>query len=160
MKQEPDAARRGRACYHFAHENLLYGWKLGARHRWYGGRKQRSVLLHPRPRRNEGHPTVKPLSLIVECLENSSLPGDLGYEPFAGSGSTVVAAETAGRRCYAIELMPPFVAVALERLSRLGLEPELTDPGPAASMNPKPGLAWASAEGKGATVLPFRGRRP
>lgn len=151
----------GHSDYHHRHECLLYGWKPGpGGHRWYGGRTQHSVLFHDRPMRNHGHPTVKPTPLIVQCLENSSRPGDLGYEPFAGSGSTVVAAETAGRLCYAVELLPPFVAVALERLERAGLTPSLTDPGPTAPASPDVGPSGASAEPQGAVVLPFRRRRP
>ena len=53
--------------------------------------------------------------------------GDICYEPFSGSGSQLVAAEQLGRRCYAMEKSEPFVAVALERMAALGLEPELVD---------------------------------
>ena len=68
---------------------------------------------------------MKPVSLVADCLQNSSQPGDIGYEPFSGSGTTLVAAEQTGRRCRAIELAPKYVAVALERLAALGLEPRL-----------------------------------
>lgn len=120
----------GHCDYHLQHEALLYGWKPGAPHRWYGGRKQRSVLHHPKPRRSTGHPTTKPLSLVAECLANSSRPGDLGFEPFSGSGTTLLAAEESGRRCGAVELQAPFVALALERLARRGLTPRLVDERP------------------------------
>lgn len=114
----------GHADYHYQHEPILYGWK-GKNRRWYGGRDKRSVLAHDKPSRNGEHPTMKPVSLVADCLQNSSQPGDIGYEPFSGSGTTLVAAEQTGRRCRAIELAPKYVAVALERLAALGLEPRL-----------------------------------
>jgi DNA modification methylase len=65
------------------------------------------------------------VELVAACLLNSSKPGDVGYEPFSGSGTTLVAAEQTGRLCCAMELDPKYVAVALERLANLGLEPTL-----------------------------------
>ncbi|MDB4928512.1 MAG: methylase family protein [Myxococcaceae bacterium] len=109
--------------YQPRHEGLMYGWKGGRRRFWYGGRARSTVLEHPKPQRSPGHPTTKPTSLVAQCLLNSSLPGDVGYEPFAGSGTTLDAAEETGRLCRAIELQAPFVAVALERLARRGLTP-------------------------------------
>lgn len=114
----------GHADYHYQHEPILYGWK-GKNRRWYGGRDKRSVLAHDKPARNGEHPTMKPVSLVADCLQNSSQRGDVGYEPFSGSGTTLVAAEQTGRLCRAIELAPKYVAVALERLSLLGLKPAL-----------------------------------
>ena len=52
-------------------------------------------------------------------------PGDICYEPFCGSGSQLIAAQQTGRRCYALEQSPQFVAVTLERMSQLGLKPQL-----------------------------------
>jgi DNA modification methylase len=60
-------------------------------------------------------------------MEMHTEPGDLCFEPFAGSGTQLVAAQQIGRRCYAIEKSPAFVAVALERMAALGLKPELED---------------------------------
>jgi site-specific DNA-methyltransferase (adenine-specific) len=116
----------GHADYHYQHEPIMYGWK-GKNRRWYGGRNKRSVLSHDKPIRNGEHPTMKPISLVADCLQNSSQRGDIGYEPFSGSGTTLVAAEQTGRLCRAIELSPKYVAVALERLAALGLEPRLSD---------------------------------
>ena len=73
------------------------------------------------------HPTCKPCKLFALPMEMHTEPGDLCYEPFSGSGSQLVAAQQIGRRCYAIEKSPAFVAVALERLTALGLKPELVD---------------------------------
>lgn len=73
------------------------------------------------------HPTSKPCKLFALPMEMHTEPGDLCYEPFSGSGSQLVAAQQLGRRCYAIEKSPAFVAVALERMAALGLKPELVD---------------------------------
>jgi len=70
------------------------------------------------------HPTTKPVELIGKMIANSSRVGDVVYDPFAGSGSTVVAAHRLGRVGYACELDSAYVAVQLERLSLLGLEPK------------------------------------
>ena len=73
----------------------------------------------------DAHPTSKPCRLFTLPMEMHTEPGDLCYEPFSGSGSQLVAAQNLGRRCYAIEKSPPFVAIALERMAALGLKPEL-----------------------------------
>jgi DNA modification methylase len=115
----------GHSDFHYRHEGILYGWRKGRERFWYGGRDQDSVLEVARPKVNEFHPTIKPVELVVRCLKNSTKMRDLGYEPFAGSGTTLVAAEQTGRLCRALEVDPRYVAVALERLSSLGLEPAL-----------------------------------
>jgi len=65
------------------------------------------------------------VELVARSLANSSRPGDLVFEPFCGSGSTMVAAEQIGRVCCGMEIEPKYVAVALERLAGMGLEPTL-----------------------------------
>ena len=69
------------------------------------------------------HPTQKPVELAARAMRNSSLAGEVVVDGFAGSGSTLVAAQQTGRHGYAIEYEPAFVAVALERLTSLGLKP-------------------------------------
>jgi DNA modification methylase len=71
------------------------------------------------------HPTTKPVALIAGMVANSSREGEIVYDPFCGSGSTLVAAHQLERIGYGIELDPGYVAVALERLADLGLKPEL-----------------------------------
>ena len=68
---------------------------------------------------------MKPIELIAQMLANSTHPGELVYDPFMGSGSTVIAAHQLGRVGYGVELEPGYLAVALERLSMLGLSPKL-----------------------------------
>jgi DNA modification methylase len=116
----------GHSDYHYQHEPILYGWKGKNRH-WYGGRDQVTVLEVERPRVSATHPTEKPLKLIEAMLKNSSRPGDLGYEPFAGSGGTYAAAEQLGRVVVGLEIEPKYCAVILERLTTAGLEPRLVE---------------------------------
>jgi DNA modification methylase len=115
-----DSPVLGHSDYHFAHEPMLYGWKPGP-HAWHGGRNQTSIFSIPRPKRSLDHPTAKPVALVAAQLRNSSLPGERGHDPFAGSGTTIVAAEQTGRLCSGIEIDPGFCAVTLERLSGMGL---------------------------------------
>jgi len=111
------------ADYPNRHGFILYGWK-GKGRKWYAGRDQTSVFEVDRPSRSALHPNMKPPELIARHLRNSSQQGDIGYEPFTGSGSTFVAAERMGRLCYGAELDPCYVAVALQRLADMGLKPE------------------------------------
>ena len=114
----------GHSDYQYAHEPILYGYTTGAgrpgrgRHpgsHWYGDNGESSVLEYPKPAANRDHPTAKPVALVGHCLRNSTRPGDLVYEPFAGSGTTLVAAEQLGRRCLAMEIDPRYAQVTIER---------------------------------------------
>jgi site-specific DNA-methyltransferase (adenine-specific) len=104
----------GHSDYHYKHEAVFYGWKGKNRH-WYAGRDQVSVFEVDRPSRSEEHPTMKPPELVVAMLENSTKPADVVYEPFSGSGTTIIACEQLGRKCRAAEISPGYVAVALQR---------------------------------------------
>ena len=61
------------------------------------------------------HPTQKPVELFVRPIKNHSKEGDIIYEPFSGSGSQIIAAENTKRKCYAMEIHAPYVAVAIQR---------------------------------------------
>jgi DNA modification methylase/ParB-like chromosome segregation protein Spo0J len=118
----------GRQDYHWQHEPCFYGWVDGAAHRWENDRKQTTVWQVEAvgtDLEKKLHPTAKPLALPARAIQNHTAPGDVVIEPFSGSGSTMVAAEQTGRLCRAIEIAPKYVAVALERLAALGLEPRL-----------------------------------
>jgi DNA modification methylase len=106
----------GRSDYHWQHEPILYGWKSGAAHTFYGERNQGTVWSIDRPLRSEmEHPTQKPVALVEKAIGNSSKSGDILYEPFGGSGSTLIACEKTGRRCYMIELSPAYCDVIVAR---------------------------------------------
>jgi DNA modification methylase len=123
-----DAMVLGHSDYHFRHEPILYGWTAGPGRpgrgahegsRWYGDDAQTTVIEIPRPKRNDAHPTMKPVELVVRCLSNSTKKGDLVYEPFAGSGTTLVACERLGRVCRAVEIDPRYADVVVERWTSL-----------------------------------------
>jgi DNA modification methylase len=105
----------GHGDYHYRHEPILYGWRDGGRHLFRGDRTQDSVWEIPRPARSELHPTMKPVELVERAMRNSSLPGERVFDPFVGSGTTLIAAERAERVCLAMELDPRYAQVAIER---------------------------------------------
>jgi len=151
-----DSLVLGRSDYQWQHEPILYGWRPGSAHRWFGGRKLTtlqklgdgspfeqnadgswtirigdrclviqdgaqvsevvpSVINESRPKRNDVHPTMKPVALIERMLKNSARPGDLVLDPFGGSGSTLVAADRMGMSARLIELDPGYADVIIRR---------------------------------------------
>lgn len=145
-----------RSDYHWQHEPILYGWKEGGSHRWYGGRDKTSiqelieppaqqtapnewqislgervlvitgqdlkvqdlagtVFLEEKPTRSAEHPTMKPVALIARQLRNSTQLRDVVLDPFAGSGSTLIACEQTGRRGRMLELVPHYCDVIIQR---------------------------------------------
>lgn len=109
----------GRQDYHWQHEPILYGWKGGASHNWYSDRKQTTLLNFNRPQRNELHPTIKPLDLLIYLITNSTKKGDSVLDLFGGSGSTLLAAEHTNRSAFIMELDPQFVNVIINNYKRL-----------------------------------------
>ncbi|WP_018130702.1 site-specific DNA-methyltransferase [Effusibacillus pohliae] len=152
----------GRQDYHWKHEPILYGWKPGGSHKWYGGRKQSTVIEYPvgltiskqgkdhlltitsgtnsvvlkvpdfeivyqgtdesstiwrfeKPAKNADHPTMKPIPLVAKAIQNSSKPGEIVLDMFLGSGSTLIAAEQAGRICFGVEFDPVYCDVIVKR---------------------------------------------
>ncbi len=92
--------------------------KLGARvssRYWCGDRDQGDVWNIKKPARNDLHPTMKPVELMERSIRNSSRPGDVVLDCFGGSGSTLIAAEKAGRRCFMMELDPKYCDVIVRR---------------------------------------------
>jgi DNA modification methylase len=88
-------------------------------------RRQSSVFEIDKPSISSLRPTTKPVALIADMIQNSSRPNEIIYDPFCGSGSTLLAAVQLKRVGYACEVDPGYVAVGLERLALLGLKPEL-----------------------------------
>lgn len=109
----------GRQDYHWKHEPILYGWKPGGAHKWYGGRNKVTVWDIERPSRSTEHPTMKPVMLISTALHNSSYEGDLILDVFGGSGTTLIAAERMNRICYMMELDPKYAGVIIARWEEL-----------------------------------------
>jgi DNA modification methylase len=118
-----------RQRYHWAHEPCLYATRIGTRVPWYGPRNQSTVWRAASPKMagagsgaadggadsKVDHATQKPTSLFTRPIENHLRPGEVVYDPFAGSGTTVIAAELTGRVCFAIELDPRCCDLIRER---------------------------------------------
>jgi len=106
----------GRGDYHFQHEPCWYAVKEKAKGNWNGDRSQTTLWKIDKPQKSEtGHSTQKPVECMRRPIINNSSPGQAVYEPFSGSGTTIIAAEMTGRHCYAIELNPAYVDVAVKR---------------------------------------------
>lgn len=105
----------GRSDYQRQYEPILYGWKDGADHYWCGARDQGDVWFFDKPTKNDLHPTMKPVALVERAIRNSSKSRDIVVDLFGGSGTTMIAAERAGRRARLIELDPKYVDVIVER---------------------------------------------
>ena len=108
----------GRSDYQRQYEPILYGWKDGADHYWCGARDQGDVWFFDKPHKNDLHPTMKPVALVERAIRNSSKSRDIVLDPFGGSGTTLIAAEHAGRRARLIELDPKYVDVIVQRWQR------------------------------------------
>jgi DNA modification methylase len=103
-----------RGHYHWQHEPCWYAVK-GTGH-WAGDRKQSTLWsIKAREDGGVGHGTQKPVECMRRPIENNSSPGQAVYEPFSGSGTTIIAAEMTGRACHAIELNAAYVDVAIKR---------------------------------------------
>jgi DNA modification methylase len=141
-----------RQDYHWQHEPILYGWKPGAAHAWFGGytpatviddakpvaemtkaelraiveQIQTTTIRAERPARSVDHPTSKPVALLAKLMENSSRPGALVLDPFGGSGATLITADYLGRRCGTVELDPVYADVICRRYQEFsGVTPVL-----------------------------------
>ena len=142
----------GRQDYQWQHEPCLYGWKAGSGHYFvsdfsqstilenaldtkskqelidliksYQANQPTSILRVNRPTCNDDHPTMKPITLLERLIRSSSKQGEAVLDSFAGSGSTLLACERLGRKCYALELDPKYVAVILKRFEEAtGIKP-------------------------------------
>ena len=105
----------GRQDYQWKHEPCLYGWKDGAAHDWENDRKQTTVLEFDKPQKSELHPTMKPVPLFDYLMKNNTRAGAIVLDLFAGSGTTIIAAEQNGRKAYCMELDPKYVDVIIDR---------------------------------------------
>jgi DNA modification methylase len=120
----------GRSDYHGRHEQLLYGWAPGGPHTPPPNRSQDSVWEFPRPRKNDLHPTMKPVALIERAVSNHTGHGDVVLDVFGGSGSTLIAAHTLGRQARLMELDKVYVDVICRRFQEAtGIVPVLESTG-------------------------------
>ncbi|MCW5750220.1 MAG: site-specific DNA-methyltransferase [Alphaproteobacteria bacterium] len=108
----------GRGDYHWQHEPCFYVVRKGANGHWQGARDQSTLwTIGSGGDEDEAttHGTQKPVECMRRPIVNNSRRGDLVYEPFAGSGTTIVAAESTGRACLALEIDPRYCDVIVER---------------------------------------------
>lgn len=109
----------GRQDYQCKHEPCLYGWKDGASHNWYSDRSQTTVIDMDKPSRSADHPTMKPVPLFAYQIQCSTKPGDIVYDSFGGSGTTLIACEQLQRKAMIMELDPRYVDVIIKRWETL-----------------------------------------
>jgi DNA modification methylase len=101
--------------YKTKHEPILYLFKKGRSTRWHGANNETTVWEYDRASRNEFHITQKPVDLFERPLSNHTEKGDIVFDGFVGSGTTIIAAERLDRRCYAMEIEPRYCDVAIKR---------------------------------------------
>ena len=121
-----------RGDYHWQHEPCWYAVRAKGKGHWAGDRKQTTLwqIANKDQDAETVHGTQKPVECMRRPILNNSSPGQAIYEPFMGSGTTLIAAETTGRICYGVELNPVYVDVAIERWQAFtGEEAVLVDSG-------------------------------
>lgn len=105
-----------RGHYHWQHEPCWYAVRGTSGAHWSGDRKQSTVwTINARDDDGHGHGTQKPVECMRRPIENNSSPGQAIYDPFSGSGTTIIAAEMTGRSCFAIDIDPAYTDVAVLR---------------------------------------------
>jgi site-specific DNA-methyltransferase (adenine-specific) len=116
----------GRQDYQWKHEPCLYMWKDGAAHFWNSDRSQTTVIDCEKPKKNDLHPTMKPIKLFDYLIQNSSRKDEIVLDMFGGSGTTVIACEQDGRTARVMELDPRYVDAILNRYEEFtGEKPQL-----------------------------------
>lgn len=106
----------GRLHYLPQHELIAYGWFGG--HEFFKS-KDKSILLYPKPNKSPLHPTMKPVGLLRNLILNSSKINDYIYDPFGGSGSTLIACEQTRRKCLMLEIDPEYCKVIIDRFKKV-----------------------------------------
>lgn len=107
----------GRSDYQWQHEPVLYGFLQNGKHYWSknAGRSQTTIWNFDKPKKNENHPTSKPLDLLAYPIGNSSQENAIVIDTFGGSGSTLMACEKTNRICFTMELDEKYASVILRR---------------------------------------------
>ncbi len=112
-----------RGDYHWQHEPCWYAVRKGKKHNWQGARDQKTTwdimnnnsFGNAAPEKTWGHGTQKPIECMARPIQNNSKPNDFIYDPFGGSGTTLIACEKFGRKCLMIEISPAYVDVIIKR---------------------------------------------
>lgn len=109
-----DSMVLGHSEYHYRHEPIIFGWKKGVRLK-NNDRTKTTVWEFDRPKVSREHPTMKPITMWNYGIKNHTKTNDILFEPFSGSGTTIIAAQQTGRKCFAMEIDPHYVDVAVKR---------------------------------------------
>lgn len=109
----------GRMDYHGQFEMMFYGWKPGAAHRYIKARDRSTVWQFDNPKQSKEHPTMKPVALFATAMNDTIPVGSTIYDPFLGSGTTIMAAEAMDRTCIGVEIEPKYCDVIVERWQNL-----------------------------------------
>ena len=108
----------GRLDYDYQHEPMFYTWTK-THHNYRKGAFRTSVWDIDKPRKCDLHPTMKPVELVANAILDGSKEGDIVLDTFGGSGTTLIAAEQLGRKCYMMELDPHYCDVIIARWEKL-----------------------------------------
>jgi len=108
----------GHSEYHYQHEPILFGWVPGDRHK-NSDRTRTTLWQYDRPKASREHPTMKPVALWAQAVQDGSRSGEIVYDPFLGPGTTLIAAEQLGRKCYGMEISPAYCDVIVKRWETL-----------------------------------------
>jgi DNA modification methylase len=109
-------------------EFCLYGWKIGAKHSWFGPKNESTLWRINRDKTSfYKHPTQKALALAERAIRNSSKKDDIVFDPFLGSGTTLIAAAMLGRRCFGMEIEPRFCDCIVRRYIALAGEQAVSE---------------------------------
>lgn len=111
-----DRMTLGRGHYHWQHEPAWYVVRKGSKGHWSGDRSQTTIWnIKAREDKGHGHGTQKPVECMKRPIVNNSSPGQAVYDPFLGSGTTLIACEMEGRACHGLELNPAYCDVIVKR---------------------------------------------
>ena len=116
----------GRSPYHWRHEPVLFGWKAKGKHKWQVGRDQTTVWEYDKPKKNDIHPTMKPLELLSKPIQNSTAANAIVLDLFSGSFSTGMACTQLGRVCHAMEFDPKYASASIRRYAEAHGEEDIT----------------------------------
>lgn len=131
-----------RGHYHAQHESCWYAVRDDGTAHWQGSRTQSTLWDIDKPQKNDtGHSTQKPVECMRRPIENNSKAGNAVYDPFLGSGTTLIAAQTTGRICYGMEISPAYVDVTIRRWQKATGEQAVRE---------SDGMAFADVEKAGA----------
>lgn len=108
----------GRLDYDYQHEPIFYTWTR-SHHNYRNGDFRSTIWKYNKPLKCNLHPTMKPVELVANCMKDASQSGDIVLDIFGGSGTSIIAAEQLGRKCYMMEIDPKYCDVIINRWETL-----------------------------------------